>query len=417
MTIAEGSSTRVSYKFYASGVMVANTKATSSSDLGASSAQILRRTTCDMSLKKDTYESNENRSDQQIGDFRHGVGRAQGKVSGEFSPATYWDFFEASLRGTDEASVTASQSDFTSLAADNSTSKFVAAAGAPVTKGLRVGHILRGTTLSDADNNAKNFLITGFSGTSNRNIAVYPAPDTMTADTSFSLATAGRRLYMPSSGFVSRKVGIERYSSDVDIAQLFTECRIGGFNINLPATGMSTLDFELMGRDMEPTSGGSAPFFTSPTAETTTGIFAAVNGLLMVAGAVVGIVTGISIQGARTLTGPAVVGQNFPPDILIGPLKVTGQITALFTDATLINYFKNETELEVLLYLTTTSAVNSPAASIYLPRVKLGGADLADPRDGEMPITMPFTALKSTAVEASTGIASTTIQFCDTEAS
>jgi hypothetical protein len=57
--------------------------------------------------------------------------------------------------------------------------------------------------MSDTDNNSKNFFITGFGGTSNRDISVYPAPDTMTADTTFSLATVGKSLIVPSSNFVS----------------------------------------------------------------------------------------------------------------------------------------------------------------------------------------------------------------------
>jgi hypothetical protein len=62
------------------------------------------------------------------------------------------------------------------------------AGGTPVTAGLRIGDIVRftGLTVGGGLNNATNFLITGFSGTSNRVLAVYPAPTTATADTTFS---------------------------------------------------------------------------------------------------------------------------------------------------------------------------------------------------------------------------------------
>jgi hypothetical protein len=64
------------------------------------------------------------------------------------------------------------------------------------------------------------------------------------------------------------------------------------------------------------------------------------------------------------------VGQNFVPEIFLGRANVTGTATAFFQDSTLIADFKNETEVSILAYLTTTSAVNSPACrSIAAPEV------------------------------------------------
>ena len=100
--------------------------------------------------------------------------------------------------------------------------------------------------------------------------------------------TATKSLIVPASSHVSRKFGFEHYFSDLDKAMLFTECRLGGFSAQLPATGMATIEFPVMGRDMETYEDGSAPFFVSPAAASTTGLFTAVNGLLVVAGAAVG---------------------------------------------------------------------------------------------------------------------------------
>ena len=415
MSLAEGVQGRVAYKAYSTGVITSNTQPTSSSDPGAAGAQILRRTETSIQLAKDTYQSNEIRSDRQIADFRHGVRRVSGSLSGEWSPNTYWDLFEAALRGTAADAITADESDLTSAEADNSASTFTFGGGNPVTVGFRVGMIIRFTNLADADNNAKNFLITGFSGASNRTVAVYPAPDTMSADSAFSVASQGQSLYMPQSSFVQRKFGIELYNEDIDVARLYTECRIAGFNLQLPATGLATVEFPVMGRDMETYSGTNAPFFTSPSAATSTGIFAAVNGLIRVGGTNLGVVTGLNISADLSPSSDAVVGQNFVPEVFLGRLNVTGQVTAFFEDLTLVNYFKNETEVEILCFLTTTTADASPAASVYLPRVKLGGADVQNSGEGGQQITMPIQALFYTGAGA--GIQATTIQFCDTQAS
>ncbi len=415
MSLAENVSARVAYKAYATGAITSNSQPTSSSDPGAGSAQILRRTTCTLNLQKDTYQASEIELSRQITDFRHGVKRVTGSLNGELSPGTYWDFIEAACRGTEASAVSATITDFTSCAADNTSSKFTFAAGNPHTKGFRVGHIIRFASLSDTDNNSKNFVILAMGGTQNRELTVYPAPDTMTADTSFTVTTIGKSVYVPASSHVSRKFGVEVANLDTDVHRFFTECRVGGLKFNLPPTGLSTIEIPMMGRDMETGSGGSSPFFTSPTAATSTGLLAAVNGLIRVGGSTLGVVTGASIDFNMAMAADPVVGQNYVPEIFLGRTNVTGQLTALFEDLTLLNYFKNETEVELLLYLTASSAAAADAMTIYMPRIKLGGADVDTSGEAGQAITLPFQALKYATAAA--GIEATTIQFCDTAAS
>jgi hypothetical protein len=177
---------------------------------------------------------------------------------------------------------------------------------------------------------------------------------------------------------------------------------------------MGTIEIPMMGRDMEVATGASAPFFTAPASETTTGNIAAVNGLLRVGGSTVGVVTGLNVQMNLNPESNAVVGQNFVPEIFLGRANVTGQVTAFFEDSTLINDFKNETEVSILAYLTTTSASASPAMTVYLPRVKFGDADVATSGEGGQAITMPFQALKADGTTA--GDEATTIRIVDTQA-
>jgi hypothetical protein len=413
MSLAEGVSARITYKKYATGVITPNAQPAPATDPGATGAQILRRVSSTIKLAKDTYQSAEIRSDRQIGDFRHGTRRVTGSISGEYSPKTYADFLEAAFRGAWEAAVTGDETTYTSVAADNATSKFTFTAGDPVTAGFRVGQVMRFTNLSEATNNGKNFVILSFGGTSNREVTVYPAPTDMTADTDFDVTSVGKRLIVPSSGFTSRKFGIEVYNEDIDVARLFTECRIGGFTLQLPATGLGTIEIPVMGRDEVPFSGASAPFFTTPTAETTTGIFAAVNGLIQVNGTTRGVVTGLNVQMDLSPSSDAVVGQNFVPEIFLGRANVTGQLTAMFEDVDLINNFVDEDEISILAYLTTSNDDAPAANTIFLPRVKFSDADPQTQGEGGQTITLPFQALKYGGSTA--GVDQTTIQIVDTE--
>jgi hypothetical protein len=413
MPLAEGTSARIAYKFYTDPTITPGIPAISATDPGATGAQILRRVASTLAFTKDTYQSNEIRSDKQIADFRHGVRRVAGNISGELSPFSYKDLFEASLRANWTDPVASSNTTLTSMTADAAAKTLTFGGGDPVLVGLRTGMGIKFSGLTATANNGTTFMITGFSGTNNRTVAVLPAPTTAASESTFTLTSTGSSLMIPSTAHVRRKVAIEIYNEDVDIARLFVENRAGGFNVQLPATGMATVDFEFSGRDMELYETTAAPFFTAPVAPSTTNLLAAVNGLLRIGGSTVAVVTAMNIQHALALTAEPVVGSNIVPEIFSGRSVVTGQMTAFFNDATLINDFKNETEIDVIAYLTTASVPGSPAMSFYLPRVKLGGADLATTGEGGQMITLPFQALKYQGVAA--GVPQTTIQIWDSE--
>jgi hypothetical protein len=176
---------------------------------------------------------------------------------------------------------------------------------------------------------------------------------------------------------------------------------------------MSTIDFEFAGRDMEMYEDEAAPFFTDPNPVSTTHLLAAVNGQLRISGTTVAVVTGMNIQHALALSGEPVVGANIVPEIFAGRSIITGQMTAFFEQGGLIDDFINEAEIDIIAYLTTASAPGSPAMSFHMPRVKLGGADLATTGEAGQMITIPFQCLK---YEGSTaGVENTTIQIWDSE--
>lgn len=415
MPIAENVSARVVFKAYASGTIDANTLPDPATDPGPSGGQILRRTTAQIDLEKDAYRSEEIRTDRQIVDFRHGAFRATGSLNGEFSPSTYFRFFEAVHRDTSAGSLSLGDTQFTDVTSDNTNSRFVFGGGDPVAEGLRVGDIIRFSNLATTANNNRNFLITGFSGTQNRQVSVRPAPVTdTTPDSSFTVTRPGRATLIPETGHVSRKFAFEVYHEDLDLSRLATECRIGSYRINLPATGMATVEFSFLGRNVYTYTGTNAPFFTSPAAATTTGICAAVNGTLLVQNQAIGIVTGVELSFNISPAARPVIGQNFVPEIFLSTSEVTGTVTAFFENETLYDYFRNETEVSVLLQMNVNSENNSPAVTIYLPRVKFGAANV--PLEGAegLVVTMPFQALRYVGTDP--GVPSSTIRIVDTEA-
>jgi hypothetical protein len=410
MSLAEGVQGTIVYKAYAAGAITANTEDNAP---GTSGSQTLRRVSSTLNLAKATYTSAEIRADRQIVDYRHGARQVQGDIAGELSPATYFDFFEAVHRDTRSAGVTLTEADLTSVAASASGSTFTFAGGDPVSEGLRAGDVMRFSSMAVAANNDRNFTIVSFSGTSNRVVHVIPAPTDQTADTGFSLARPGYATEVPSSGHISRKFGIEIAHQDLDISRLFTECRLTKYALSLPATGLGTVTFSVMGRGMRTLSGGTSPYFVSPATETTTGIVASVNGALLLNGVSVGVVTGVTLTMDMPAEAASVVGQNFGAEIFLGRNNLTGQITAYLEDTTFIDGFLDETEFELLLQLDTTSGEATPTITLYLPRIKLGGADVALTGEAGQVITANFQALKY--VGSTPGKPTTTIRIVDTE--
>lgn len=408
MALEENVATRLTYKAHTATTMTPNTELVPGTDPGASGGQELRRVASTLALVKDTFQSQEIRTDRQVSDYRHGVRRVQGEISGELPLAIYFPFYEAAFRATKAATFSKTNTDFTSITADNATSKLTVAASTWAAQNFRVGDVVRSADLTNNSN--INFLIYSLSGV---DAFVTPAPTTQAADSAFTISRIGTKITIPTSSHVKRLFAFEHFYQTSDIAQLFTECRIIGCSWQLPATGMATTRISVLGRGQTITSGGSAPFFTAPTAAGTDGIVAGVNGKVVFGGAVVGIITGGEITLAMAAEAPAVVGQAFVPEVFLGRSVVTGQITLLFDSSTFLDGFNNETEFELLFYLVTTTAANSPFMTLYLPRVKLGGDNM--PLQGEAGLvqTVPFQALlKPTA----TGYDNTTIALIDSNA-
>ena len=418
MPLAEGIQASIRYKAYSSGAITANSEPNTSTDPGTSGGQILRRVSSSLNLVKDSYQSEEIRTDRQIVDFRHGLRRVEGSISGELSPSTYFELITAAHRATAVSSITSGNAQFTSVTSDNTNARFTFAGGDPVAEGYRAGDIIRFTNLATTANNNVNFIIRGIGGTSNRELNVYPAPVTdATPDSSFSVTRPGKTVIIPASGFTSRKFGVEQYFEDLDLSKLYTECRVTGYRISLPATGLSTIEIMMMGRNAVTFATGSAPYFTAPTAETTTGICAAANGLIAAPGfgnAPLGIVTGVDIALDLGASMDAVINQNIAPEIFLGRANVTGTITMFVEDFAMFNAFRNENEVQLFVRTDAGSATNADAISIYIPRLKFSGADMPLAGAGGQTITLPFQALRNTL--SSPGFDQTTIKIHDTAA-
>ena len=369
---------------------------------GATGARLLRRVTSNFNLKKDTYESSEVRTDYQVADFRHGVRSAEGTVSGEFSPGSYSDLFAAALAKAFVAGVSITGASIT-VAASGSQYTLTRGAGSYLTDGFKVGDVVRITAATglNADCLNKNLLITAITATIATVSVLNGSTMTPAAGTAVSLAVQGKKTFVPQSGHTSDSFTVEEWYGDIAQSEVFTGCKVNTVGISIPATGMSTLDFGFMGKDLAQT--GTTQYFTTPTALGTSGVFAGVNGVVVFNGTPVAVITDASININRGIANTTVLGSNSISESIDGKALVDGSISLYFIDAVAKDAFKNETEVSLVFTLTANNTAASEFVSITIPRAKINSADKSE-SDSGITMSCDFKALLNTT--GGTGTAS-----------
>ena len=402
MPISKGTAKQVGYKKETTwGTLAGNT-----------SGKLLRRVTASFNLVKDAYESGEIRTDRQIADYRHGVRSAEGSLNGELSPATYADFM-GSIVGKDFVAGPSATGLSVTIAASGNLYTVTRSTGSWLTDGFQVGMVVRltGAGLNVA-NSAKNLLIASMTATV-LTVAVMNG-STMTAEgpiASVSANGTGKVTFVPTSGHTDDSYTVEEWYSDIAQSEVYTGMKLNSMSVQLPATGLTTVDFGFAGKDL--TQKGTTQYFTSPTAQNSNGIFAAVNGVMLVAGAPVALVTSADFTVERATENATAVGSNSVAEIFTGRIRVTGNLSVYFQDATFRGYFDAETPVTLVLALTTDSTANSQFVTFTLPKVKLGSFTKDD---GELGIvaSTSFQALLNDVTTA--GLPATTIQIQDSAA-
>lgn len=368
--------------------------------------QTLRRVSSTFNLTKETYQSEEIRTDYQLVDFRHGVRSVEGSISGELSAGTYADFLASAL-ARNWTAATPSALGSTTIASVGGTYTITRTTGSWLTDTVRVGNVIRLTGFATANNDV-NLLVIALTATVATVVALNGIKLTNeTVASGGAFVATGKTTYAPTTGHTDDSYTFEEWYADIGQSEVTVGNKVNTVGIALPATGLTTVDLSFMGQDLK--KRGVSQFFTSPTAQNSNGIFAAVNGALIVNGAPVALVTGANFNINRNMTSEAVVGSNIKTEIYEGRIIVDGDFTTLYQDGTFAGYFDNETEISLVVALTANSLPNSEFMSFTIPRLKLS-TDTKD--DGEKGIVSSnsFQALKGNGAN---GFEATTLMIQD----
>ena len=276
---------------------------------GTTGGRQIRCVTADFNLVKDAFESGEIRADRQMADFRHGIRSAEGSISGELSAGTYNDFIGSLLARNFTATALGAAVSITVTTAAG-VSQFVRTTGSWITSGFEVGMVIRGTGFTAPADNNKNFLVTAVTALNLSVVAlngVHAVAQPTAASVTFT--SPGGRTFVPLTGHTDQSYSIEQWFPDVPASELYTGMKVNSLAVSLPATGLTTVDVGFAGRDLG--LRGTTQYYVSPTAQNTNGIFAAVNGAVMVNGQRVALITSADFTVERATENAVVVGSNY----------------------------------------------------------------------------------------------------------
>jgi hypothetical protein len=131
-----------------------------------------------------------------------------------------------------------------------------------------------------------------------------------------------------------------------------------------------------------------------------TSVLAAASGVLMVDGAVIGTVTGLSFTIDNGVSGSPVVGSNTIPQLVWGSRQsISGQLTALLQEGGIYGKFEGEVDGNVIMRLDDP---DGHWLQFSLPRIKFNSAQLDRSANEGIPITVDIVGLESRRADCET---------------
>ncbi len=360
MAIAKGINKTLAYKIQ-SGLGVASS---------GSGGTALRRVTGMLDIAKATYSNNEIATHQQHTGDIHGIASTAGSVNGNLSPSTYKDLFASLLRKTFAATTAITGASITIAGTGPYT--ITRAAGSYLTDGIKIGDIIQLSAGSfNANNLLKNILVTGVTALVITGTPVVAA-STLTAEgpiASSTVTVVGKKTLAPLTGHTNDYYTFEEWYSDISRSHLFPDVQVASADITIPATGIVTSNFALVG--LGGTTEAGTQVLTSPTG-TTTNVVSSVSGFALVGGTRYATITSAQIKiDGQTAAGEAAIGSNTIADTNRGHIKVTGQFAATFDSDTLGTPFINETTTSLVLVLADSRTDNANFVTFSMSAVKL----------------------------------------------
>lgn len=379
MAVAQGAKKTLAYK-------AQSAQGTAATGTGG---QLLRRRTSAIRAERATYQNDEITSHRQSTGATAGVKGASIPYRGLLSPRTFQDIFAAALMKAWAATSNITGLSLT-IAASGSNYTITRGSGDFLTGGIKKYDVIRITAGTFAAANLdKNLLVLGVTATVLTVRAVNGSALTAEGPVgSATIAVPGKKLWVPTSGHTDVWFTFEEWYSDLSKSERSVDTKPGQIQIGLPATGNATCDIDFVALQRTRDTSQS---LTSPSAETTTRVLQAVNGLIVVNGVVTPLTGGQITINPGNAPGEDETGTNVRSSMAQGDVAVSGQFSAKFTDTLLQDAYDDQSDIDLVLMASTSGEDDADFMTFVLNSLNLFGDE---PDDGKKEIirTYPFTA-------------------------
>lgn len=337
-----------------------------------------------LNLKKETFQSNEIRSDRMISDMRHGLRTVGGNISGELSLSAFDGLIEMAL-GSTFAAVAVHAA--VNLSVDSTTKKITRASGSWITDGYLPGHEVLVAGMTNGGNNGV------------KKVVAVSALDLTLISTSAGLVTevagAGKTVTVigkqAKSGTTIKSASIERAFTDINQYLLFTGCVCDKLSLDIKPGEIVKAQFDFMGKDMI-VAGTTAASVVTPAASNSP--FDAYNVVILENDLPAANVSGLTIELMNGRSYKGVVGSNTIKEVFEGTCDIKGTITMFFPDGIALGKFLAETPTSLDIKLNDPNGVDFH--HIRLPKVKFNGGDISNPKEGPVVVTIPYQSILDT---------------------
>lgn len=184
---------------------------------------------------------------------------------------------------------------------------------------------------------------------------------------------------------------IEEGQPDIDQYKVNTGVIANGFTLNAPVDGLATVSFDLLGMSQS-ISGTSVDDDGTYDSQPFRQPFTHCGGTISEGGTPTGVVTDINFNMTNNIETVFTWGNCDPYDLVPARIDVTGTLSVLFEDNTMIQKFLDDTQSSLSF---TMDDGDGNTLQFELPNIKYTGADNPiDAGSGLRVISMPFRALQ-----------------------
>jgi hypothetical protein len=350
---------------------------------GAGGTGMRIRSSRGLALTSAGIKSGEIRRDGQTTLGRLGSQLCGAEYELELALATHDKILEAGMRGTWVASATSViAATFTTIAVSGGNT-LTAASGSFLTAGVKVGMMIKLTGTATSANNNKWIRVIGVTAST---ITVPAAAVTNgAADGTGSLVLPKYLL----NGITERYWTVDEYLQDIDASRVGSDCKFASLGFGISPDNHILLRTRVIGRDLVPFSGASAPSLTSPTF-TESQPLVLLDGSLRVAGTDRVDVTGFNLDWDCGGAGVPVCTSRISPDVFLKNGEGSGSISSVMDDLAEFTSYKAETGIDLFLLASENETDPKDFISIYAGNAAYRSHEAPIGADAAMIETLPL---------------------------